>query len=93
MTFFVLGQEFRSAVPTVQVDPGIKPGSYRFQLVVVDDAGNSSAPFFVPVTILAPPPPPPPSPPSPTGPKLDPRIFTEIPTKKGPFNLKQKREP
>jgi hypothetical protein len=40
--------------PVVEVDPGLRPGTYRFQLVVEDDEGRRSAPDTHIVTILRP---------------------------------------
>jgi hypothetical protein len=37
--------------PVIQVDAGLVPGTYRFQLIVVDDAGNRSAPAVQTVQI------------------------------------------
>lgn len=37
--------------PTVVVDGGLEPGRYRFQLVVVDAAGNRSRPAYAVVTV------------------------------------------
>jgi hypothetical protein len=39
--------------PTVVVDAGLPPGAHRFQLVVVDGAGNRSRPAEVVVRITA----------------------------------------
>ena len=39
--------------PTVVVDAGLPPGIHRFQLVVVDGAGNRSRPAEVVVRITA----------------------------------------
>jgi len=44
MTAFAPGQTVTSAKPTVQVDAILAPGTYRFQLVVVDDRNGVSAP-------------------------------------------------
>jgi len=88
MAVFVPGQEIRSDAPTLVVDGGLRPGSYRFQLVVVDDSGNASAPAFLSMTVQdAPPPPPPPS-----GPRIDPRIFTNILKTGGILNPKTRFE-
>ena len=74
MVAFVPGREVRSEKPEVIVDAGLKPGGYRFQLVVVDDSGNASAPAFLSMTVRAASPPPPP----PSGPRIDPRVFTTV---------------
>jgi hypothetical protein len=74
MPVFVAGQTVGSAAPTVTVDNALKAGSYRFQLVVLDDSGNASAPALLLVTVREPsPPPPPPSF------RLDPNIFRTQP--------------
>ena len=44
MAAFAPGQTVTSAKPTVQVDATLAPGTYRFQLVVVDDRNVVSAP-------------------------------------------------
>jgi hypothetical protein len=79
MAVFVAGQIVASAVPSVSVDNALKPGSYRFQLVVVDDSGNASAPAMLGVTVRDPSPPPPPPPPGPV--RIDPNIFRLQPIK------------
>jgi hypothetical protein len=48
---FTLNQPFETDQPAVDVDPGLPPGPYRFQLVVVDQAGRRSKPTEVVVTI------------------------------------------
>jgi len=86
MAVFVPGQEIRSDSPTMVVDSGLKPGTYRFQLVVVDDSGNVSAPAFLSMTVQdSAPPPPPPT-------RLDPRIFTNILKTGGILNPKTRFE-
>jgi hypothetical protein len=47
----------------VLVENPLSPGQHRFELVVVDDSDNASAPAQLVVTVLNPPPPPP----TPTG--------------------------
>jgi len=54
------GQPFASASPALLVENRLAPGSYRFELVVVDDSDNASVPAQLLVTVLNPPPPPPP---------------------------------
>lgn len=54
--------EFKPNVPVVQKEPLVTvdvkqdapmlPGKYRFQLVVVDDAGNESEPAFLDVIVM-----------------------------------------
>ena len=53
--------EFKPNVPVVQTDPLVRvdvdknkplpPGRYRFELVVVDDAGNESEPAQIDVIV------------------------------------------
>lgn len=43
---------FETTVPTVVVDAGLRPGSYRFRLVVVNARGVASAPVEVTVSVL-----------------------------------------
>ena len=51
MAKFVRGKPVETDAPTVVVDAGLPPGRHRFQLVVVDDAGNRSAPAAVDVVV------------------------------------------
>lgn len=55
MAEFKIGEKVETEKPQVEVtiDPRnpLKPGTYRFQLVVVDDSGNESAPAFVNVIV------------------------------------------
>jgi len=41
---FTPNTPFVSEKPTVEVDAGMKPGSYRFRLEVEDESGNRSRP-------------------------------------------------
>jgi hypothetical protein len=41
---FTPNTPFVSKTPTVVVDAGLKPGSYRFRLEVEDESGNKSRP-------------------------------------------------
>ena len=52
MAEFVANKPVETKVPKVLVDAGLKPGRYRFQLVVVDDQGNSSKPSSIIVDIV-----------------------------------------
>lgn len=56
MATFIPGQEVKTDVPTVEVSitPGnpLPPGRHRFQLVVVDDAGNESEPAAVDIVVI-----------------------------------------
>ena len=60
MTQFVVNKPVTTREPFVTVDGGLPVGTHRFQLVVVDSAGNESRPAVVTVTIktriIAPPP-------------------------------------
>lgn len=51
MPVLTAGKTVRSAKPTLLVENAFKPGAYRFELVVVDDAGNVSAPASLTVTV------------------------------------------
>lgn len=42
---------FESSRPAIVVDAGLRPGDYRFQLIVVNDQGQRSLPVEVVVTI------------------------------------------
>lgn len=48
---FEPNKPFATAKPTVLVDKGLRPGQYRFQLVVVNAAGATSKPVEVIVTV------------------------------------------
>lgn len=52
MVQFATSQPFRSKTPQVVVENPLKPGSYRFSLVVVDDARNESKPAEITVTVV-----------------------------------------
>ena len=52
MVQFATDKPVRSKVPEVVVENPLKPGSYRFSLVVVDDSDNESAPFELAVTVV-----------------------------------------
>ena len=41
---FTPNKPFVSRTPTVVVDAGMRPGSYRFRLVAEDESGNKSLP-------------------------------------------------
>jgi hypothetical protein len=55
MAEFIPGKTVRSTEPTVRVDTLLDPGSYRFQLVVLDNARNVSAPAQLIVSVRTPP--------------------------------------
>ena len=50
MTAFAYNQPIVTLKPGIQVD-GLKTGVYRFQLRVIDDAGNVSKPDIVEVVV------------------------------------------
>jgi hypothetical protein len=61
MPEFSFGKTVRSEEPVVRVDNLLEPGLYRFQLIVVDDENNESAPAELVVQVFegkTPPPPP-----------------------------------
>ncbi len=49
---FTLNKPFETDQATVDVDPGLAPGPYRFRLVVISSNGERSKPTEVVVTIL-----------------------------------------
>lgn len=55
MVQFELRKPIQTRSPTIEVDPGLAPGSYRFSLVVTDENGNESEPDFQTVVIQQPP--------------------------------------
>ena len=56
MATFVPGQDVRTQDPTVEVtispQTPLPPGRHRFQLVVIDDAGNQSEPAVAEVIVI-----------------------------------------
>lgn len=54
MAVFELGKPIITKDPRVIADAGLKPGAYRFQLVVEDSAGHRSAPDEVVVIVQQP---------------------------------------
>ena len=62
MPIFQIGQAIETTEPTVLVENKLAVGRHTFQLVVVDDAGNQSAPTKAIAVVVALPPP------HPTGP-------------------------
>lgn len=52
MVQFVANEPHRSKVPQVVVENPLKPGKYRFSLVVVDDSRNASEPAELVVTVV-----------------------------------------
>ena len=53
MAEFIPRETVRSVKPAVRVDTPLLPGSYRFQLIVLDEAQNASAPADLIVRIVA----------------------------------------
>jgi hypothetical protein len=53
MPVLATSRTVRSEEPTLLVENPFAPGSYRFQLVVVDDAGNESVPAVIAVEVRA----------------------------------------
>jgi hypothetical protein len=51
MPQFQPGARVTTSEPVVTVDAGVPPGPHRFQLVVVDDEGQQSAPAEQVVTV------------------------------------------
>jgi len=54
MTVFTLQKAIITDTPIIKVDAGLKAGSYRFQLVVIDNEGNVSIPDERQVEIVQP---------------------------------------
>jgi hypothetical protein len=52
MSPLLRGKAVTTHVPSFTVPPGLAPGRHRFQLVVVDTAGNRSAADTVTVEII-----------------------------------------
>jgi hypothetical protein len=48
------GKTFSTSQPSVVVENVLDPGRHVFQLVVVDDSGNASAPFALMVSVEKP---------------------------------------
>lgn len=67
MTTLVAGTAFTSRTPTVLIENRLAVGTWVFQLVVVDNDGNLSAPASLSVSVIQPriPTPIPPSEPTP----------------------------
>ncbi len=53
MAVFKPGEPVETREPAVRVDPGLRPGVYRFQLVVVNQQGRSSVPDVITVVVQA----------------------------------------
>jgi hypothetical protein len=52
MAVFRPGELHRTKEPEIKVDPGLKPGTYQFALVVVNERGEVSEPDVRVVTIV-----------------------------------------
>ena len=53
MVQLATNQTLRSREPQIKVENPLKPGRYRFSLVVVDTAANESKPAEITVTVVA----------------------------------------
>ena len=53
MAVLVPGRGFATSNPQLHVENVLEPGSYRFQLVVVDDAQNESVPADLTVLVTS----------------------------------------
>ena len=73
MVLLAANQPLRSREPQITVENPLKPGSYRFRLVVVDEAQNESQPAEITVTVV-----------QPTRPVLRPEILREVTTVRDP---------
>ena len=51
MATFTVGRPITTREPTIAVDAGLAVGAHRFQLEVMDDAGNRSRPEVAVVTV------------------------------------------
>ncbi len=52
MARFAVGQPITTREPFIEVDPGLPPGTHRFQLEVVTDDGRVSPPDVITVTVV-----------------------------------------
>lgn len=52
MATFAPGQTIKTREPTITVDAGLGIGTHRFQLVVLTDTGQTSAPAVVAVQVV-----------------------------------------
>jgi hypothetical protein len=93
MPVFEPQQAITTDTPKIEVAAGLKPGRYRFQLVVIDAQGNASEPAEQEVEIVAPPSPPVVQPPIDVRPPivvrppvLDPPVVVRSP-RTGPFPI------
>lgn len=82
MVQLATNQPFLSKAPQVTVENPLKPGSYRFSLVVVDDAQNESMPAVITVTVV-----------EPRRPVLRPEILREAVTVRQPIPIRPLRVP
>ena len=51
MAVFSIGKPITTTVPVIAVDAGLAIGVHRFQLEVIDTAGNRSKPDVAEVTV------------------------------------------
>ena len=52
MARFTIGRPITTTESTIEVDPGLRPGSHRFQLEVETDDGRVSPPDIVTVRVV-----------------------------------------
>lgn len=52
MARFTVGKPIVTKDPSIEVDPGLKPGTHRFQLEVVTGDGRVSKPDVTTVTVV-----------------------------------------
>ena len=82
MPVFELQKAITTDTPRIEVTGILKPGIYRFQLVVINARGNASAPIDQDVTIVANTQPPPIL----TTPIIDRPPIVRLPTDRFPIN-------
>ena len=54
MAVFKPDQPIETEKPVVEVENKLEPGTYRFELIVIDDEGNKSAPALALVNVIKP---------------------------------------
>ena len=82
MVQLATNQPFRSREPQITVENPLKPGSYRFSLVVLDEAQNPSQPAELTVTVV-----------EPTRTVLRPEILRATETVREPISIRTLRVP
>lgn len=53
MTSFTINRPVSTREPTIAVDAGLRPGTHRFQLEVIDSSGNRSRPVLANVVVTS----------------------------------------